>query len=268
VDLWRRLHRVDEARFDHMSDSEAATEAIYDCERIEGSAIANGQRLLDQLRCAIRVLDPDATSYLRRAPRRARPVDGSPALAREIARNARRAVNDFRDDCREGLVRARTVLLITVLATGIAAFLLLGLAVVEEVPARTIAVAAAFYLVAAIVGLVRQLRDASSRSTVVGEDYGLAYARLIHTPLFSGIAGVAGVVLVAVVGPMAVGGKTGTLPLSDIFSLRANELGLVVAAVFGLTPTLLLTRLQQQAEAYKADLKSSEIAEQHAVPAS
>jgi hypothetical protein len=267
VDLWRRLHRVDEARFDHMSDCEAAAEAVYDCERIEGSAIPNGQRLLDQLRCAIRILDPDATSYLRQGRRRGRPADGSPALAREIVRSARRGVNDFRDDCREGLVRARTVLLITVLATGIAAFLLLGLAVVEEVPAGTIAVAAAYYLVAAIVGLVRQLRDASSCSTVVGEDYGLAYARLIHTPLFSGIAGVAGVVLVAVVGPLAVSDHSPSVPLAQIFNLKTNELGLVVAAVFGLTPTLLLTRLQQQAESYKADLKSSEIAEQHAVPA-
>ena len=267
VDLWRRLHRVDEARFDHMSDCEAAAEAVYDCERIEGSAIPNGQRLLDQLRCAVRILDPDATSYLRRPARRVRPVNGSPALAREIVRNARRAVNDFRDDRREGLVRARTLLLITVLATGIATFLLLGLAVVEEIPQSTVAVAAAFYLVAAIVGLVRQLRDASSRDTVVGEDYGLGYARLIHTPLFSGIAGVAGVVLVSVVGPLAVGHNETSQPLSDIFSLSKNESGLVVAAVFGLTPTLLLARLQQQAESYKADLKSSEIAEQHAVPA-
>jgi hypothetical protein len=264
IDLWRRLHRVDEARFDHMSVCEAATEAIYDCERIEGSAIPNGQRLLDQLRCAVRILDPDATSYLRRAPRRQRRADGSPALAREIVRNARRSINDFRDDRREGLVRARTLLLITVLATGIAAFLLLGLAVVEEVPQGTVAVAAAFYLVAAIVGLVRQLRDASSRRLVIGEDYGLAYARLIHTPLFSGIAGVAGVVLVSVVTPMA--GRQQATPLSEVFNLSTNQFGLVVAAVFGLTPTLLLTRLQQQAESYKADLKSSEIAEQQPVP--
>ena len=34
--------------------------------------------------------------------------------------------------------------------------------------------------------------------------------------------------------------------------------GGVVAAVFGLTPGLLFTRLQQQAENYAADLKTSE----------
>jgi hypothetical protein len=45
--------------------------------------------------------------------------------------------------------------------------------------------------------------------------------------------------------------------LTDIFDLTKNLFGLVVAAVFGLTPGLLFERLQQQADRYKADLKSS-----------
>lgn len=53
-----------------------------------------------------------------------------------------------------------------------------------------------------------------------------------------------------------------TLPkLEDIFDLNKNLIGLFVAAVFGLTPGLLFDRLQQQADRYKADLKSSQTTE-------
>ena len=47
-------------------------------------------------------------------------------------------------------------------------------------------------------------------------------------------------------------------PLTDIFDLEKNLLGVLVAAVFGLTPQLLFSRLQQQAEKYKSEIKTSE----------
>lgn len=46
--------------------------------------------------------------------------------------------------------------------------------------------------------------------------------------------------------------------LEEVFDLSKNLVGLFVAAVFGLTPGLLFDRLQQQAEKYKADLRSSQ----------
>jgi hypothetical protein len=46
--------------------------------------------------------------------------------------------------------------------------------------------------------------------------------------------------------------------LEDIFSFERNLIGIFVALVFGLTPGLLFDRLQQQADRYKADLKSSQ----------
>jgi hypothetical protein len=49
--------------------------------------------------------------------------------------------------------------------------------------------------------------------------------------------------------------------IKDIFNLKKNLIGLFVAAVFGLTPGLLFDRLQQQADRYKADLKSSQSSE-------
>ena len=55
---------------------------------------------------------------------------------------------------------------------------------------------AVLYLVGALAGLLNRLRIESSRSSAV-EDFGLHLARLIATPLLSGLAGVAGVYLVA-----------------------------------------------------------------------
>ncbi len=49
--------------------------------------------------------------------------------------------------------------------------------------------------------------------------------------------------------------------LEDIFDFNKNLIGLFVAAVFGLTPGLLFDRMQQQADKYKADLKSSQSTE-------
>jgi hypothetical protein len=62
-----------------------------------------------------------------------------------------------------------------------------------------------------------------------------------------------------VAGPPAGQSETAAKPpkLTDLFDLTKNLFGLVVAAVFGLTPGLLFERLQQEADRYKADLKSS-----------
>lgn len=46
-------------------------------------------------------------------------------------------------------------------------------------------------------------------------------------------------------------------PLREIFDLTKNPFGFLVAAIFGLAPGLLFERLQQQADKYKADLKST-----------
>jgi hypothetical protein len=53
-----------------------------------------------------------------------------------------------------------------------------------------------------------------------------------------------------------------TLRLSNVFDIEQHPLDLVVAAVFGLTPGLLFSRLQQQTEDLKADLRASELSGQ------
>lgn len=66
-----------------------------------------------------------------------------------------------------------------------------------------------------------------------------------------------------VIGTSAANEKTAQLPpkIEDIFNLDKNLIGIFVAAVFGLAPGLLFDRLQNQADRYKADLKSSQSAD-------
>jgi hypothetical protein len=46
--------------------------------------------------------------------------------------------------------------------------------------------------------------------------------------------------------------------LKDIFDLERNKAGLIIAAIFGLTPTLVTTALQRQVQKIREDLKSTE----------
>jgi hypothetical protein len=46
-------------------------------------------------------------------------------------------------------------------------------------------------------------------------------------------------------------------PLSAIFDLHTNVFGVVIAAIFGLAPGLLVQRLQSQVKRYQSDLQST-----------
>ena len=96
------------------------------------------------------------------------------------------------------------------------------------------------------------------------EDYGLFNARLILTPMLSGLAAIGGVLIVGLLPAVEPDGNGAGVVLADIFHVTRNQYGIIVAAVFGLTPRLLLDRLRQQTEQYKADLKSSEASETRA----
>jgi hypothetical protein len=319
-------------------------------------------------------IDPQATSstsLLQQAPPTSSGCGNADPkmLARAVLRTVRRAINEFRDDRWGGMVVARNRLFGTMMFTGLTAYALLAIAIISGAPKAAIAAASAFYLVGATIGLLSRLRGESQSDSGV-EDYGLSTARLITLPLFSGLAGIGGVVLMAmlpgtsaVLAPtppssisatgfvdtaysqtsQATGGTppssasaaavptgmtlsaTGELtgkstaagttnftalvsdnaeptikkplrltvenspanptggggtphnvppspsasrisPLDEIFDLRKNVIGLLLAAVFGLTPGLLFDRLQQQAERYKSDLKSSEATQAAARP--
>ena len=82
-------------------------------------------------------------------------------------------------------------------------------------------------------------------------DIGLEFVRLLTIPQLSGIAGVLGVVITRLGGTAT---ASGTPALAEVFSLADYPFGIVVAAVFGLTPGLLLARLREQTDEYKEEL--------------
>jgi hypothetical protein len=278
LDLRERLHRAEEALIAVEPASLAAGEAGYDVRRIEGGRFADSKRLLEDIAAAQAALATD-------------PND---AAARAKLRQVRRAINEYRDSLRAGLIRARNHLFATAIYASLNAYGLLGVAMIWGASRNTILAAAAFYLIGATVGLFRQLQLAST-TTTTQEDYGLESMRLVQTPLFSGLAAVGGVVLLSIVPaltpsptsatPSGSRGATTTAPaattttptttttaptapaasgrtipsLESIFDLGRNEMGLVIAAVFGLTPTLLVARLRAQSEGLKSGLKASEL---------
>lgn len=201
----------------------------------------------------------------------------SDLVARAMIRQVHQAIDTYRDDRRDGIVRARNRLVVTSLAFGFATYAMLALAIDRSIETANLVAAATFFLVGAVVGLFAQLRaDASADSA--GEDYGLAIVRIAQTPLSSGFAAISGVVMLpmlfaysvdsglsAVVGSAVQASSSGAtaaastqgVVLTDIFNIKTFPYGLLVAAVFGLSPGLLIDRLAKQAEEYKKDLRTS-----------
>lgn len=268
TNLWIRIHRAEEALLEIAPDEVLIREALFDDLRLQGSTIPNAPELLRRIRLVAEDLGPDAARYIGRQQAgsgREKAASDNDSTARAVLREVRRSVNDFRDDCREGIVRGRNRLYATVLFTGLATYGLLGLAVASDAGKSEVIAGTAFYLVGGIVGLFKQLHSAAAADTITEEDYGLSLARLLQTPLFSGLAAVGGVVVTALaVAVIPNGGINASeqLPsLTEIFSLTSNQTGLVIAAVFGLAPSLLISRLHGQVEQYKTDLRSSEAAQ-------
>jgi hypothetical protein len=106
------------------------------------------------------------------------------------------ALNDYRDDIMDSFALGRNKLVWTFLAVALTTYALLGLGLLFGIPKPVVVSVSALYLVASVVGLFNRLRIESTRSSTV-EDYGLYLARLVTGALLSGLAGVAGVYLVA-----------------------------------------------------------------------
>jgi hypothetical protein len=182
--------------------------------------------------------------------------------ARADLRRVRRSIDEFRSDRWAGLVRARNLLTLGAGLTGLVLYALLWLAIIQEAGPATIGAATAYFLIGAMVGLFNQLYSDSKATTVV-DDYGLSLARLMVTPLISGVAAVSGVVVISMlsVSQLAIDASRAAGSLAEFFDLGKLPFNVVVAATFGLTPGLLLDRLKQQTEQYKADLQTSKAAD-------
>jgi uncharacterized membrane protein len=284
VNLWGLVHRAEEALLLVEPVEDVLRAAIYDELRLQSSAIENSADLLMKLRLAVSRLQPEASGYFaQQAGTGAQgPASGGPSLATASAARAalaqvRQSINEFRDGNWGALARTRNHLLGTITATGSTTFLLLALAIAVSPRigpvdpfSDAIVAAASFYLVGAIVGLFNRLYNESASDNSV-EDFGLTMARLGLTPILAGMAALGGVLIVAMLPAVMSNGVSlassasatrvvTSLPLpalADIYSLTNNPFGVIFAAIFGLSPMLLLSSLQDATDKYRASIKST-----------
>jgi hypothetical protein len=179
---------------------------------------------------------------------------GDEGRARLTLREVRRSLNEYRDHLWEGLVRARNNLLGVTFVTGIGTHILLCIAIlalpVTAASHTTIIAAVSYYMMGAIAGLFGRIGQASIANVAV-DDYGLTLAQVIARPLYSGLAGLGGVLLSSTV----LGLTTSTTVQSVFVSVRIDYL--IVAAAFGLTPNLVAGNLQNQSNKLLSALRSS-----------
>jgi hypothetical protein len=276
VRLWERLHRIEEEKLFAASPDELIAEAARDALRLQGSNVDNRDQLLDQLQRAASVLAFNAGVSAGLVPAPPAAVAGlappfhppDDVVARRMIRQVRHAINEYRDERRLALVRARNQLLRTIVLTALVTYQLIVLAVLAGTPRPAFTSAIAYLLIGAIVGLFNRLYLDASAETAV-EDYGLAAARLLHTPLLCGLAALGGALIVPLLSAQITptgDGSAATIAaptLGAIFDISQRPFTLVLAAVFGLTPSALISRLQSEAEKYKSDLKNSEAPASH-----
>jgi hypothetical protein len=194
INLWEEMHDAEEALIDMLPREAVIADALYDELRIQDSKIDTADELLKELRMAVMVLDPSAETYLQSPPSDPVPAGATPEQARSVLREVRHALNEFRDGRWEAIVRVRNQFVCTAILTGLTLYVLLQFTMLAGVSRPAIISATAFYLVGALVGLFSRLYNEAQTSTSI-DDYRLALARLVATPLYSGLAAVAGVLV-------------------------------------------------------------------------
>lgn len=254
IDLWNRIHRAEEALILLMPPEAAIATSLYDEFRLRGSTIANREDLVARLQESRKNLEGE----LKKNAAPSGELRGERIKLREISE----VINHFRNERWGALAHSRNRLHRTGIFTGIVAYALLSLILItnDRLVIRDFIIATVvFYLVGALTGLFGRMATESKNEQAV-EDYGLTYARLLHTPTFSGLAAIGGVILIG----MAITTLPGAAQPVDVrpesvFTLNDMTVtDLVIAAVFGLTPHLLINRLLGQAQQYKVDLRKSE----------
>jgi hypothetical protein len=207
---------------------------------------------------AAKDLPPETVSTTGSGSNGSGPVDSPERRqARSAVYEVRRVIDEFRDSRWDALVRRRNHLPEAAVFTRITAYGLLGLVILTHAHIQTIVAVTVFYLVGALIGLFNRMQSASTSSLSI-EDYGLSTALLIETAPFSGLAAIGGVLVTGLVGvALNHPSVTTSMDLGSIFDLGKNQFGIVVAAIFGLTPNLLTANLQKATDQYKSDLKST-----------
>src|SRR5215470_11764692 len=194
VDLSRGVHTVEEDFLDWATVRDLFEVAQTDYFRLTGSEISDSNRtqLLEKLAQPLQDLQSKANS--------ATDADMLPSPATATAvKNIRHALNEYRDSSREGISRLVIHTMDAAALSGLLVYLLLvDVKVYQSV--QTLAAGVAFFLVGALVGLLSALQALSQISSAV-DDFGLGSARLITTPILSGLSGLAGALLYSLLAP-------------------------------------------------------------------
>jgi hypothetical protein len=243
MNLWRALHRAEEALLILQPRPEAFAVAMYDVFRLQGTP--NGDALVRKATNALAVFGDQAAPAICDPCVKPAPDPSAEDTAMAVLAETKKALNVYQDDVWERLIRQRNRLLRTVLITSTVALLFVGLAVTFETDRHVLGIVAVFFLVGAVTGLFGRLRAESSAGPA-DDDYGLFEARLLATPLLSGLAAIGGVVVVSMAEVLA--NVNPHLDWASIFNLSDNARGLLAAAIFGLTPELLIGRLGKQTD--------------------
>src|SRR5438128_7245967 len=283
IAAWERLHRGEEVLFEVESRAELLADALHDERRLTDSTVDHADQLLALIAAAKRYLHENVLGAAVLAPTRREGTGGNgnaieiktEVEARATLREVRCAIDTFRDGRWDGIVRSRNQLVRSVVLILLAAYGFLLLAVVGKAPVRAIQAAMEFFAMGDVVGLFNRVASLVGADTAV-EDYSLSMARLIATPIFAGLAAIIGVYLVGTLYSASLasvfqpGGAESTPirvpPLIEIYDLAKYPLGLLVAAVFGLVPTLVIDRLQRLADSYNEDIKRTEPATSSPTP--
>jgi hypothetical protein len=255
INLWSRLHRVQEILLDLLPCQTIIDGAKNDDLRLFGSLIPNKDNLQVLIKNSISTLSSSTTTTSQDAKRR------DQQAARSDLHKVRTALHKFTEERWEGLVLARNQIMLTAFVTGCFTYLLVAIAILSNVQQVIIIEGMVFYSLGIIVGLFGQLYNEWQSKDPVGDDYGLATARIIVTPLLSGLAAIVGVFLVVMLSITLITpqhSSSSTFPkLETIFAIDTYPQNLLYAAIFGFLPSLVIRLLQQRTDQVLSQIQSS-----------
>jgi len=278
IDLWRPLHRAEEILLRLEPTNILINQARFDLLRYSNSAVnSEGNNHTALLNEAIQLLSDPNPANKAQIGDDSKPKEASPSTLRSsedavaAIQATRHAMNVYRDSRRTVMVLARDMVMATAAGAGIILYGSAWLAIMavntpaDNVPMQAILGAAACFTAGALVGLVSRLRGIEGVDALV-DDYGLSVSRLYSASVLSGITGLLGVLLTGVISlthsasindEMTIA-KLGGMP--GVFNLTQTPYDLIIAGVFGLTPSLLLSQLREQFTGIKKELASTEAA--------
>ena len=267
--VWNRIYNAKEAMICLLPPSVVVNDAKYDESRLQGSDIPDHDSLLTLLESAIATLSPPPLPQIQSSPTQSLQQllpQETEMQARTNIRKVSYVIHKFNSERWEGLLRSRNQLMGTALITGTFTYVLLAIAILAGVTPDKIKQVIVFYFLGALIGLFGRLYTESNQTDSAVDDYGLTMARIIVTPLLSGMAALVGVFLISIVSIGLITPATAShgqnLPgIGSIYDFTMYPQNLVFAAIFGFLPNLVINVLQQKSEDVKSEIKSSSAAD-------